>query len=259
MTQKAPTLFVGHGSPMNAIEDTPSSHGWREIAAAFPKPRAIVCVSAHWITDGVRVTANARPRTIHDFGGFPPELFAVQYPAPSDPQLAQNIVQRLAPFDAALDESWGLDHGTWSVLVHMYPDADIPVVQVSLDARRGPEQHYAIGQALAPLRDDNVLILGSGDIVHNLRAFFQRGSEDRGAEERQFDDDIVEAAIRGEGVRLINYRDHPCASFSAPDWDHFFPLFYVAAARRDGEPTRVFNQHYFPGISMTSIAFGIGA
>jgi 4,5-DOPA dioxygenase extradiol len=244
---------------MNAIEDTPSSRGWREIAVAFAKPRAIVCVSAHWITEGVRVTANARPRTIHDFGGFPPALFAVQYPAPGDPGLARDIVQRLAPFEAALDESWGLDHGTWSVLVHMYPEADIPVVQVSLDVKREPEQHYDIGEALAALRDDNVMILGSGDIVHNLRAFFQRGAEDNRDKERQFDDDIVAAALRGDRTRLTTYRDHPYASFSAPDWDHFFPLFYVAAARRDGEPARVFNQHYFPGISMTSIAFGFDA
>lgn len=259
MSQKAPALFVGHGSPMNAIEDTPSSRGWREIAAAFPKPRAILCISAHWITEGVRVTSNARPRTIHDFGGFPPALFAVQYPAPGDPKLAQDIVERLAPFGAELDESWGLDHGTWSVLAHMYPNADVPVVQVSLDARLTPEQHYAIGQALATLRDENVLIIGSGDIVHNLRAFFQRGAEDNRDKERQFDDDIVGAALRGDRASVIGYRDHPYASFSAPDWDHFYPLFYAAAAQSVGEPARVFNQHYFPGISMTSIAFGIGA
>lgn len=259
MPQKAPALFVGHGSPMNAIEDTPSSRGWREIAAAFPKPRAIVCISAHWVTDGVRITANARPRTIHDFGGFPPELFAVQYPAPGDPDLAAAITARLVTFNATLDENWGLDHGTWSVLTHMYPHADIPVIQISLDARRAPDQHYAIGKALAPLRDEGVLILGSGDIVHNLRAFFHRGGANRQHEERQFDDDIVNATIRGDHGIALAYRDHRHAAHAAPDWDHFFPLFYVLGAAASDEPAHVFNQYYFPGISMTSIALGVGA
>jgi 4,5-DOPA dioxygenase extradiol len=257
MTQKAPALFIGHGSPMNAIEDTPASRGWREIATAFPKPRAIVSISAHWITAGVRVTSNARPRTIHDFGGFPPELFAVQYPALGDPTLAADIASRLKVFGAETDETWGLDHGTWSVLAHMYPEADVPVVQLSLDASRPSEAHYAIGQALAPLREEGVLILGSGDIVHNLRAFFQRGGANLEAEERQFDDDIVNATLTGEYESVLAYRRHPQAAHAAPDWDHFFPLFYTLAAGSQGEPARVFNRHYFPGISMTSIAFGV--
>jgi 4,5-DOPA dioxygenase extradiol len=259
MTQKAPALFIGHGSPMNAIEDTPSSRGWREIAARFAKPRAIVCVSAHWLTEGVRVTANAAPRTIHDFGGFPPELFAVQYPAPGDPALAREIAARLSAFGAETDESWGLDHGTWSVLVHMYPDADVPVLQVSLDARRPPEQHYAIGQALAPLRDENVAIIGSGDIVHNLRAFFGRGGSDTSTADRAFDDEIVAAIESGDHQAVLNYRAHPHAAQAAPDWDHFFPLFYALGARGEGESAHVFNRDFFPGISMTSIAFGLAA
>ncbi len=258
MTQKAPTLFLGHGSPMNAIEDTPWSRGWRAIAARFSKPRAIVCVSAHWITEGVRVTANAQPRTIHDFGGFPPELFAVQYPAPGDPALAADIAKRLAAFSAETDERWGLDHGTWSALVHMYPDADVPVVQVSLDARRPPTAHYAIGQALAPLRQEDVAIIGSGDIVHNLRAFFGGGG-DNDAGDRAFDDDIVSAAESGDHQAVIHYRSHPQAAHSAPDWDHFFPLLYVLAARGEGESAHVFNRELFPGLSMTSIGFGVGA
>lgn len=258
MTQKAPTLFLGHGSPMNAIEDTASSRGWREIASAFPKPRAIVCVSAHWVTDGVRVTTNALPRTIHDFGGFPPELFAVQYPAPGDPALAENIVARLAAFGARGDERWGLDHGTWSVLAHMYPDAEVPVLQVSLDARRPPAEHYAIGQALAPFRDEGVAILGSGDIVHNLRAFFGRSGAD-GAGDQSFDDFIVSAAESGDHAAVMNYRAHPSAAQAAPDWEHFFPLFYVLAAQRKGERAHVFNRELFPGLSMTSIAYGVDA
>ncbi|HYD73139.1 MAG TPA: class III extradiol ring-cleavage dioxygenase, partial [Candidatus Binatia bacterium] len=151
---RAPALFVGHGSPMNAIEDTPSARGWAEIARAFPRPRAVVVISAHWVTEGVRVTSNIKPRTIHDFGrGFPQELFDIQYPAEGDPILAHEITKRLKPFGAELDDSWGLDHGAWSVLRRMYPDADVPVVQVSLDMRRKPEEHYAIAQALASLRD----------------------------------------------------------------------------------------------------------
>lgn len=257
MTQKAPALFLGHGSPMNAIEDTPSSRGWRALAARIPKPRAIVCVSAHWITEGVRITAMARPRTIHDFGGFPPELFAAQYPAPGDPALAEEIARLLSAFGAETDERWGLDHGTWSVLAHMYPQSDVPVLQLSLDARRRPAEHFAIGKALAPLRDDNVMIIGSGDIVHNLRAFFGRGDADNGAAERAFDDFIVAAAETGEIDTVLDYRAHPHAALAAPDWDHFFPLFYALAARSEGEAAHVFNRHFFPGISMTSIAFGV--
>lgn len=259
MTQKAPALFLGHGSPVNAIEDTPSSRGWAEIAARFEKPRAIVCVSAHWLTEGVRVTTNAHPRTIHDFGGFAPELFTVQYPAPGDPMLAADIVQRLSAFGAAPDESWGLDHGAWSVLIRMYPDADVPIVQVSLDARRDPEQHYAIGEALTPLREDGVAIIGSGDIVHNLRRFFGRGAGagEQESLDRAFDDDILAAIERGDDQAVRDYRNHHAAAQSAPDWDHFYPLFYALAAREHGEPVHIFNRHFFPGLSMTSLAFGI--
>ena len=257
MNQRAPALFVGHGSPMNAIEDTPSARGWVEIAARFPKPRAIVCVSAHWVTDGVRVTANAQPRTIHDFGrGFPQTLFDVQYPAPGDPALAQEIVSKLAPFGAQLDESWGLDHGTWSVVKHMYPGADVPIVQVSLDARRLPQEHYAIGQALAALRDDNVLLIGSGDIVHNLQSFFRNQNQPT-PWDREFDDYITAAIERRDHAAVLNYASHPNIPAANADWEHFFPLFYTLAAQGDGETPHVFNRHYFPGISMTSIAFGL--
>lgn len=258
MTQKAPALFVGHGSPMNAIEDTPSALGWSEIARRFGKPRAIVCVSAHWLTEGIKVTANASPRTIHDFGGFPPALFAVEYPAPGDPALAADIVARLASFGAEGDESWGLDHGTWSVLAHMYPKADVPVIQVSLDARRPPAQHIEIARTMAPLREEGVIIMGSGDIVHNLRVFFGCVAPDA-LKERAFDDFMVEAVERGDHEAVVNYASHPLATHAAPDWDHFFPLLYALGARDQGEPAHVFNRHYFPGISMTSIAFGVAA
>ena len=256
VTAKAPALFVGHGSPMNAIEDTPASRGWRRIARGFQTPRAIVCISAHWIADGVRVTSNARPRTIHDFGGFPPELFAVQYPAPGDPQLADEIVRRLSEYGAEPDDAWGLDHGTWSVLVHMYPEANVPVVQVSLAARRSAADHLAIGRALAGLRDENVIIVGSGNIVHNLRAFFHRGA-DGGPWDEEFDNFVVKAVSANDDAAVLDYRVHPAAARAAPDWDHFFPLFPVLGARGDGDGMHVFNREYFPGISMTSIAFGL--
>ncbi|HRO03586.1 MAG TPA: 4,5-DOPA dioxygenase extradiol [Terricaulis sp.] len=257
MSLTAPALFVGHGSPMNAIEDTPSARGWAEITQRFPRPRAIVCVSAHWVTEGVRVTSNIMPRTIHDFGrGFPQALFDQQYPAPGDPELASDIAARLAPFGARLDESWGLDHGTWSVVKHMYPEADVPIVQVSLDARRAPQEHYAIGQALASLRDENVLLIGSGDIVHNLQSFF-RNQGKATPWDQEFDDYIIDAVARRDHAAVLNYVTHPAIPAANADWEHFFPIFYTLAAQRAGETPEVFNRHFFPGISMTSIAFGL--
>jgi 4,5-DOPA dioxygenase extradiol len=243
---------------MNAIEDTPAARGWAEIAQRFARPRAIVCVSAHWVTDGVRVMANAQPETIHDFGrGFPQALFDVQYPAPGDPALAQRVVDLLAPFGARLDERWGLDHGAWSVLRHMYPDASIPVLQVSLDARRGPEEHYAIAGALASLRDDNVLVLATGNVVHNLPAFFR--TREVLPWVQSFDDFFVTAATTGDDASVLNYAARAEASDAAPDWEHFFPIFYALGARRPGELAHVFNRTYEPGISMTSLAFGLAA
>jgi 4,5-DOPA dioxygenase extradiol len=257
MTQKAPALFIGHGSPMNAIEDTPSSRGWAAIARQFPKPRAIVVISAHWVTEGVCVTANARPRTIHDFGrGFPQALFDVQYPAPGDPALAHRIAELLTPFGAELDETWGLDHGAWSVLVHMYPEADVPVIQLSLDARRRPDQHFQIARALSPLRDGNVMILGTGNIVHNLRAFFS-SQPIIGAE--AFDDFIVANIEAGDDAAVLDYARHPNAASAAPDWEHFFPIFYPLGVRLPGERVDVFNRDAAAGIAMTCFAVGLAA
>ncbi len=258
MITRAPALFVGHGSPMNAIEDTPSARFWAEIARTFAKPRAIVVVSAHWVTDGVKVTADARPRTIHDFGrGFPQALFDVQYPAPGDPALAQQIVGLLADFGASLDDSWGFDHGAWSVLRRMYPEADIPVIQVSLDARRPPHEHHAIARALAALRDENVLLLAAGNIVHNLPAFFRTKQIEPWVS--GFDNFVTDAAGRGDDEAVLNYASHPHAQEAAPDWEHFFPVFYTLGARRAGESATIFNQLYEPGISMTAFAYGLPA
>lgn len=257
---RAPALFIGHGNPMNAIEDTPSSRGWADLAKRFERPRAIVVVSAHWTTDGVRVMANAKPQTIHDFGkSFPQALFDVQYPAPGDPALAQRIAELLAPFGAQLDESWGLDHGAWSVLVHMYPDAGVPVVQVSLDARRSPQEHYAIAQKLSALRDDNVLVLSSGNIVHNLRSFFLHQNDPAPPQDAVFEKFITDAAQANDDAAVLNYKNHPAAAVAAPDWDHFTPVVYALGARRDGEAPYIFNRDFAPGIAMTSIAYGLPA
>lgn len=256
MTLRAPALFVGHGSPMNAIEDTPSARGWAEIAQRFPKPNAIVMISAHWVTEGVKVTSNAHPRTIHDFGrGFPQALFDVQYPAPGDPDVARAIVEKLKNHGAKLDDTWGLDHGAWSVLKHMYPEADVPVVQVSLDARRSTAQHYAVAENLGELRDNNVLVLASGNIVHNLPAFFHATSPEPQTWVSEFDAYIVEGI--SDHPRVLNYFDLPHADEAAPDWEHFAPILYALGAQQPGETALVFNRHYYPGISMTAFAFGL--
>jgi 4,5-DOPA dioxygenase extradiol len=248
----APALFIGHGSPMNAIEDTPASRGWRDIAARFEKPRAILCVSAHWVTEGVRLTGEARPRTIHDFGGFPPALHAAQYPAPGDPALAADIAARLG---AHTDLTWGLDHGAWSVLIWLYPEADVPVIQFSLDARKSPAEHYALGAALAPLRAENILVLGSGNIVHNLRHWRAGASQPW---VQTFDDRIVDAIAVGDHDTVMAYASLPDGATAAPDWDHFAPLLYALGAAGADRP-HAFNRFMIPGISMTSIAFGLPA
>lgn len=168
--QTLPALFIGHGSPLHAVDDTEFSRAWRELGKVLPKPAAILCISAHWETRGTRITAMAQPKTIHDFYGFPPALFQVNYPAPGDPVLALRIAEALSEFGVQPDPEWGLDHGSWAILRHLYPLADVPVLQLSLDRDKTPAQHYRLGQALRWLRRDGVLILGSGNVVHNLRA-----------------------------------------------------------------------------------------
>jgi 4,5-DOPA dioxygenase extradiol len=229
-TGRMPALFVGHGNPMNAIETNAITGAWRALARTLPRPRAVACVSAHWYLPGTRVTAMERPRTIHDFGGFPPELFAVQYPAPGDPALARRIEELCG---ARPDTQWGLDHGAWSVLCHLFPDADVPVVQLSLDDTEPPTFHFERGRRLRPLRDEGVLVLGSGNLVHNLHAYaWGRHPVEPFDWALRFEQRARQLIQDGDHVPLVEYeslgRD---AVLSAPTPDHYLPLLYVLGAR----------------------------
>ena len=235
---KMPVLFFGHGNPMNALSQNSYSEGWLHIGKSIPKPKAVLSISAHWYIQGTAVTAMERPRTIHDFGGFPRALFEVQYPAPGDPQLAVQLRELLKPLNVELDRSWGLDHGTWSVLIHTFPKADVPVVQLSIDKTKPPAFHYEIGKRLAPLRDEQILIIGSGNLVHNLHAYawgLRRVEPYDWA--MRFEEQARSLLLSADDGPLINYetlgRD---AALSIPTPDHYLPLLYVIALRREGEP-----------------------
>lgn len=256
---RAPALFVGHGSPMNALEDNPVTRSWRALGEEIGKPRAILAVSAHWETDGLRVMAGGRPRTIHDFGcSFPQALFDIQYPAPGDPALADEVSELLSAWDARTDaHGWGLDHGVWSVLRWMYPQADVPVLQLSLDRARTPEQHHAIGKALRPLRDAGVVVMGSGNIVHNLRAVnVQDPTPYPWA--LAFDETVKARLAARDDEAVVHWQTLSVeASLAAPDPEHFMPLLYALGAADPNEPPRIFNDEVFSSLSMTSAAFGI--
>lgn len=233
-----PTIFFGHGNPMNALLDNQYTQGWQRIGEQMPRPKAILSISAHWFVPGTAVTLTAAPRTIHDFGGFPPELYRVQYPAPGDPDLAQRVQHLLAPLPVTLDRSWGLDHGTWSVLRHVYPAADVPVVQLSIDESQPAAFHFEIGQKLAPLRDEGILIVGSGNLVHNLHAYaWGQRMPDPYEWAVRFEKEAKGMMLAGEYKPLIDYeklgRD---ALLSIPTPDHYLPLLYVIASRQADEP-----------------------
>ncbi|UAK25648.1 4,5-DOPA-extradiol-dioxygenase [Sphingomonas nostoxanthinifaciens] len=253
----APALFVGHGSPRDALRETSASKRWAAIAAAIDRPRAVLCISAHWESKGVLVTRGERPRTIHDFYRFPEEFYAIDYPAPGDPALALKIETRLQAFNARADlDSWGLDHGSWTVLRWMYPAADVPVLQLSLDVRRTAGGHYAIGQAIAGLREEGVMILGSGNIVHNLRVPRPRGDEVFLWAGR-FDARIGALIEAGDHAALIDYQTLPDAADAVPESEHFLPLLYVLGAARPGERPMLFNRQVLASVSMTGVGFGI--
>jgi 4,5-DOPA dioxygenase extradiol len=253
-----PLVFFGHGSPMVAIEDNAISQSWREVTAGIPTPKAILCISAHWEANVTAVTAMARPRTIHDFGAsFPKALFDKQYPAPGDPNLARRVAELLAPTPVALDErEWGLDHGTWSVLTHAYPEANIPVVQLSQDVRLSPQQRFDIGRRLAPLRQEGVLIIASGNIVHNLRAM-NWGERDSAPFDwaARFNDEVRQAIVNDEPKRAVDYAAMgQDARMAAPTPEHYWPLLYLLGARLPGDRARLFNDRIEHGsLGMTSV------
>jgi 4,5-DOPA dioxygenase extradiol len=235
MADPMPAIFFGHGSPMNAIGDNVYTRAWRRIGKETPRPKAILSISAHWYVPETGVTISTAPRTIHDFGGFPRELYQVQYPAPGEPALARRVQQLLAPLDVALDQRWGLDHGTWSVLRHVYPAADVPVVQLSIDETRPAAFHFEVGRRLAPLRDEGVLIAGSGNLVHNLPTWERRPREPYDWAVR-FEADAKAMMQAGDFSPLVEYerlgRD---AMLSIPTPDHYLPLLYVLATRQGRE------------------------
>jgi 4,5-DOPA dioxygenase extradiol len=240
MSGVMPVLFLGHGSPMNAIEPNRYTAIWAELGASLPHPRAVLCVSAHWYTDGTGVTAMARPRTIHDFYGFPQALFDCQYPAPGDPPLAARVQALMRPTSVLADQDWGLDHGAWSVLKFMYPEATVPVVQLSLDGSLSLAQHYELAKRLAPLRDEGVLILGSGNVVHNLRQI-QRTPDAAAVDwATSFNAAVRSAVLERDHAALTDLsRYGAAAKHSVPTPEHYLPLLYVLALQRDHEAATV--------------------
>ncbi|EIV2971500.1 4,5-DOPA dioxygenase extradiol [Cronobacter sakazakii] len=231
---RMPALFLGHGSPMNVLEDNRYTRAWRTLGETLPRPKAIVMVSAHWFTRGTGVTAMEQPQTIHDFGGFPQALYDTHYPAPGSPALAQRVVDLLAPLPVTLDkEAWGFDHGAWGVLIKMYPQADIPLVQLSIDSTKPPVWHYQMGQRLAALRDEDVMLVASGNVVHNLRTARWHGEGEPYPWAESFNNFVKENLTwRGEAAEhpLVNYLAHPGGSLSNPTAEHFLLLLYTLGA-----------------------------
>ena len=257
-TEKMPVLFLGHGSPMNAIEENQFVTGFRNVAKTLPKPNAILCVSAHWFTKGTKVTAMEMPQTIHDFGGFPQELFNVQYPAKGSPELAQITHELLLPTPVELDHEWGLDHGAWTVIKHLYPNADIPIIQLSIDYTKSAQYHFELAQKLQALRNKGILIIGSGNIVHNLRlvdfANFDRDNYgyDWAIEARETVNNYL---IDGNYQPLIEYEKQSTAvQMAIPSPDHYLPLIYTLGLQQKGERISLFNDKLVAGsLSMTSL------
>ncbi len=260
-TPRMPVLFVGHGSPMNAIEENEFVEGWRNIGKTIPRPKAILCVSAHWETKGTFVTAVPRPQTIHDFGGFPKALYDVQYPAPGSPELANETKRIITKTGIGLDEKWGLDHGAWSVIRRIYPEANVPVIEMSLDYSQGPQYHYELAKELASLRNKGVLIIGSGNLVHNLRlvAWDKMNEPEYGFDWAiQANDKFKQLIQSGNHKELINYtalgRE---VQLAVPSPDHYLPLLYTLAIKEENETVSFFNDKAVMGsLTMTSVKIG---
>jgi 4,5-DOPA dioxygenase extradiol len=257
---RLPAVFIGHGTPTNALDANVYTVAWRALGSSLPRPRAIVAISAHWYTRGTFVTANATPPTIHDFAGFPRPLYEMRYDAPGAPELSARVATQLAPVAVRESLDWGLDHGTWSVLVHMYPMADVPVVQLSIDAAQPPAFHYRVGQQLASLRDDGILILGSGGVVHNLGRVVWDHAAPPPQWAQSFDDCVRTRVAAGDHQALIAYEGlGDAARLSVPTPEHYLPLLYVLGTARPGEAATIPVTGFDLGtISMTSVVIGDG-
>ena len=256
-----PVLFIGHGSPMNGIEMNEFSKQWAQLGREIPTPKAVLCVSAHWLTRGTFVTAMEKPRTIHDFGGFPQALFDVQYPAPGSPEVAKLTADQVTSTAVGLDHDWGLDHGTWTVVRHMYPDASIPVLQLSIDYHKPAQYHYDLGQQLAALRKKGVLIIGSGNMVHNLRmvAWDKLDVPGFGFDwALEINQKFKTNILQKQHKVLIDYEQlGPAAKLAIPTPDHYYPLLYALALQSNADEVRIFNDQAQGGsLTMTSVHIG---
>ena len=259
MAKPMPAIFFGHGNPLNALSKNAYTDGWVSIGKSIPRPKAVLAVSAHWYIPACAVTANLMARTIHDFGGFPRELYQVEYPAPGSPELARRVKKLLAPVLVELDESWGLDHGTWAVLTHVFPGADIPVVQLSIDETQPPSFHYKMGKQLAPLREEGVLVIGSGNIVHNLHAYAWGQRETAPFDWAvRFEKHVQELLAKGDDAQVVDYgsfgRD---ATLSVPTPEHYLPLLYLLGLRKEREQVS-FPVQGVDGGSVSMLAVQIG-
>ena len=255
-----PALFIGHGSPMNTLERNGFTEAWRELGRSLPRPRALLVVSAHWYFGATAVTAMAKPRTIHDFYGFPPELFAFDYPAPGDPSIAEEVAEAVKPHWLGLDrDQWGVDHGTWSVLAHLYPEADLPVLQLSINALKPIDYHVELARRLAPLRERGILILGSGNVVHNLRRIDWNNPDAAFDWAERFDEAVVEQLAK-DPADILKLQEHPDYALAVPTPDHFIPLLYLAGlAAESGAGVEPLVRGYAMGsISMTCYGVGLG-
>jgi 4,5-DOPA dioxygenase extradiol len=254
-----PAVFFGHGNPMNALQDNGYTQAWSALGADLPRPKAVLAISAHWYLPGTLVTAMETPRTIHDFGGFPAELYRARYPAPGDPALARRVQALLAPLAVGSDHLWGLDHGTWAVLCHVYPQAEIPIVQLSIDESQPPAFHYELGRLLAPLRDEGILIAGSGNLVHNLETYaWGRHAAEPFDWAVRFEERVRRSLASGDDLTLVDYEALGSdALLSVPTPEHYLPLLYVLGARRPGEPVSFPVEGVDGGsISMLSVRVG---
>jgi 4,5-DOPA dioxygenase extradiol len=256
-----PVLFIGHGSPMNGIEDNDFSRQWKELAHEIPQPEAVLVISAHWLSNGTKITAMDFPATIHDFGGFPQALFDVQYPAPGSPKIAEETASLLRKVDAELDHDWGLDHGAWTVVRHMYPEANIPVLQLSIDYSKGPQYHYDLAKDLYSLRKKGVLILGSGNMVHNLRmvAWDRLNEPEFGFDwAYELNEKFKQLIVDGNHQALINFSSiSPDISKAIPTSEHYLPLIYNLGLQGKNEAIYFFNDRAVGGsLTMTSVKIG---